>query len=148
MSTALQPIADSSSRIRQVARRHFERFGYRRTTVAEIAREAGVAAGTIYRHYESKLDLLREVLADVNSAWLDQARAALAEPGTAIERLALLGVASIEFRQEDALMSAVLRRDTDMIFAPLLDEEHARLLEANVDMMDCPTGSTPCPCCG
>ncbi len=134
-STALRPIADSASRILQVARRHFERFGYRRAAVAEIAREAGVAAGTIYRHYENKVDLLRAVLREVNAEWLVKARAAMSGPGTAIERLYRQGAASIEFHREDALMSAVLRRDTDMIFAPLLDDEHARLLEANVGMM-------------
>ncbi len=133
-STTLPPIADSAARILQVARRHFERFGYRRAAIAEIAREAGVAAGTIYRHYESKLDLLREVLHDANAEWLEHARAAPAGPGTALERLARQGAASIEFHKRDSLMSAVLRRDTDMIFAPLLEEEHARLLAANVDM--------------
>ena len=134
-SPTLPPIVDSAARILQVARRHFERFGYRRAAVAEIAREAGVAAGTIYRHYENKVELLRAVLQEVNAEWLAKARDAMSAPGTAIERLYRQGAASIEFHREDALMSAVLRRDTDMIFAPLLEDEHTRLLEANVGMM-------------
>ncbi len=36
----------------------FSRIGYDRSTVPDIAREAGVAVGTIYNYYPSKRDLL------------------------------------------------------------------------------------------
>ena len=53
--SALQPNASGSrARILDAARLRFERFGFRRTGVSEIARGAGVAAGTLYRHFESK----------------------------------------------------------------------------------------------
>ncbi len=38
-------------------------FGYDKTTVADIAREAGVAKGTIYLHWRSKDELFRVLLA-------------------------------------------------------------------------------------
>jgi AcrR family transcriptional regulator len=37
------------------------RGGYREAQVAAVAREAGVATGTVYRHFPSKADLLTEV---------------------------------------------------------------------------------------
>ena len=39
----------------------FASQGYDGTTVAEVAREAGVAVGTVYRHFDDKTDLLYAV---------------------------------------------------------------------------------------
>ncbi len=44
------------------AARFFARFGFRKTSVAEIASEAGVAKGTIYLAASSKQDLFFQVL--------------------------------------------------------------------------------------
>jgi AcrR family transcriptional regulator len=38
-------------------RQHFERFGVRKTNVADLAREAGIAKGSFYLFFESKEDL-------------------------------------------------------------------------------------------
>ena len=35
-------------RILRAARRRIETFGYRRTSMAEVARDAGIAVGTVY----------------------------------------------------------------------------------------------------
>ena len=125
----------SAARILGVARRRFETFGYRRTNIAEIARDAGVAAGTIYRHFENKEDLLRQVVEQSHSEWLVEARSVLRGEGTAIERLTRLGQASVMFNRRHRLLGAVLERDREIIFAPLLDELHDRLLDENVAMM-------------
>ena len=37
----------------------FIQFGYRRTTMDDVARRAGVAKGTLYLYFESKADLFR-----------------------------------------------------------------------------------------
>ncbi|WP_280267037.1 TetR/AcrR family transcriptional regulator [Nocardia wallacei] len=39
----------------------FTEQGYRATTVSEIARRAGVGQGTVYRYFDSKVEILREV---------------------------------------------------------------------------------------
>ncbi|RLA14051.1 MAG: hypothetical protein DRQ60_07050, partial [Gammaproteobacteria bacterium] len=39
----------------------FETQGYEATTVTEIAEQADIAYGTLFQHFPSKLDLLREV---------------------------------------------------------------------------------------
>ena len=125
----------SAARILEMARRRFETFGYRRTNIAEIARDAGVAAGTIYRHFENKEDLLRRVVEQSHGEWLEEARSALGDEGTAIERITRLSQASVEFNKRYGLLDAVLVRDRDIIFAPLLDELYDKLLEQNVAIM-------------
>lgn len=44
-------------RLLQAAREHFTRFGYRRANVGDIARDAGIAKGTVYLFFRSKVDL-------------------------------------------------------------------------------------------
>jgi len=125
----------SAERILAVARKRFETYGYRRTSIAEIARDAGLAPGTIYRHFESKEDLLRRVVEASNGEWLEEARRALESEGTAVERLARLGEASVGYNQRNKLLGAVLVGDAEIIYAPLRDELLDDVLERNVAMM-------------
>lgn len=47
----------TQERILQAARLLFGRLGFEGTTTAEIARSAGIAEGTIYRHFRDKKEL-------------------------------------------------------------------------------------------
>jgi TetR/AcrR family fatty acid metabolism transcriptional regulator len=61
--------------------------GFHSATVAEIARAAGVADGTIYLYFKSKDDLLLRVFDEEMTGLLAQAKAALAEEASAPARL-------------------------------------------------------------
>jgi AcrR family transcriptional regulator len=52
---------ETHERIVEAALALFETRGYGATTVSEIARHADIAYGTLFNHFPSKLDLLREV---------------------------------------------------------------------------------------
>jgi TetR/AcrR family fatty acid metabolism transcriptional regulator len=123
------------ARILAAAEQRFAAFGYRRTGISEIAREAGVAPGTLYRYFENKEEIFRAVMRDGLTNWIDVARRVLAEPGTALERLARLAQASIDFNRENSLVNSVYRRDGEIIFAPLLEELHEQLVTENVAMI-------------
>ena len=125
----------SRARLLSVAQKCFAAHGYRRTSIAQIAHGAGVAAGTVYRYFKDKEDVFREVVRDLHAQWLARARAAVAEPGTAVERLARMGRVSVEFDRENSLIGSIFRRDTEIIFAPLLEELHARLSKENVALI-------------
>ena len=131
-STANSPVR---ARILAAARQRFADFGYRRTGIAEIARDAGIAPGTVYRYFANKEEVFRAVMRDGLARWLTTARRVLREPGTAVERLARLGQASLEFSRDDPLLHSVYRRDGEIIFAPLLEELHEELVRENVAMM-------------
>ncbi|PSB23223.1 TetR/AcrR family transcriptional regulator [filamentous cyanobacterium CCP2] len=59
--SAPQTEAETQTRILQAARRLFARQGYDGTTTRELAQAAGVAEGTIFRHFENKKAILVEV---------------------------------------------------------------------------------------
>ena len=63
------------------ARQRFETEGFRRTNVADIAADAGVAAGTIYWHFESKEGLFLKLIQEENDLWVVMSTAVLEETG-------------------------------------------------------------------
>jgi AcrR family transcriptional regulator len=54
----------SRENLLEAARKVFRRQGYSNTTVRDIAAEAGIALGGIYRHFASKDEFVARVLAD------------------------------------------------------------------------------------
>lgn len=70
-------MSDRSHIILEAAMRVFSRYGVNKTTMADIATEAGVARQTVYNAYQNKDDLLRAVVrakalateAEVLAAW-------------------------------------------------------------------------------
>jgi AcrR family transcriptional regulator len=61
MSPAPRPTDLTQQRLIRAALELFSSRGYHDTTTAQIAKKAGVAEGTIYRHFSSKQQLLNEL---------------------------------------------------------------------------------------
>lgn len=51
----------------QAAHEEFSRKGYKATSIAAVAKRAGIAVGSVYRHCSSKYELFREVYTEVNN---------------------------------------------------------------------------------
>jgi AcrR family transcriptional regulator len=79
---AAEPVAgpatdDAAARILRVAERLFLDSGYVRFTMDQLAVEMGMSKKTLYKHYQSKDDLLGQVL-DARGARLEEEMSALA----------------------------------------------------------------------
>lgn len=65
-------------RLLGVARRHFARFGYRKASVADIAREAGIGKGSFYLFFDSKATAFMAVAGiveeEIRTAFLAESR--------------------------------------------------------------------------
>lgn len=62
--------------------------GYGEATVARVAERAGVAVGTVYRHFPSKSDLFAEVFRETSQREVDAMAAAIAGDEPAADRIA------------------------------------------------------------
>jgi AcrR family transcriptional regulator len=71
------------------------RYGYRRMTVEDIAREANIGKGTIYLHFPSKEAVILAVINRHIEVTLEVLRQIAAGPGSAGERLADMLVARV-----------------------------------------------------
>src|SRR6478735_168435 len=81
--------AATRERIVRAAHALIAHGGYREAQVAAVAAGAGVATGTVYRHFRSKADLFAEVFRRASQREVDATReAADAAGGTASQRLA------------------------------------------------------------
>lgn len=100
----------------------------------EIARRAGVASGTLYRHFPTRLDLVEVVLADQLAELVDLGRELLAadDPFAALETWLQAAVRhGLTYRGlSAAMLNSALDRDKDLMSA-----WHAKLYETGAALL-------------
>jgi TetR/AcrR family transcriptional regulator, fatty acid metabolism regulator protein len=134
---ALPEAAESISRTRilAAARQRFERRGFRATSIAAIARAAGVAVGTIYLYFKNKEQILVALFDESNARWADEARNITEGPGGAEQRLLRLAYASNARYERDLLLRSVMTRDLEVILAPLCEELRGKVMHDTVALI-------------
>jgi AcrR family transcriptional regulator len=80
--------AQARERIVQAAHDLIASGGYRAASVAAVADRAGVATGSVYRHFPSKADLFAEVFRRASQREVDAMAEVHAGPGSVAQRLA------------------------------------------------------------
>jgi|SRR5436190_3020635 len=81
--------AEVRDRIVRAAFELIRRGGYREASVAAVAAGAGVATGTVYRHFPSKAELFAEVFRVASQHEVDAVAEAMAAPASVSDRIAL-----------------------------------------------------------
>lgn len=89
------------ARLLSVATEVLGEHGFGSTTVDEIAERAGVAKGTVYYHFESKVGLVEALIAEGLQPLADRMRAVVAETSSAREALQALTRAELDFIREN-----------------------------------------------
>jgi AcrR family transcriptional regulator len=91
-----QPRGHAESRrsaILDAALQVFGQYGYRRTTMDDIAREAGIGKGTIYLSFGSKEEVFQALSQRLAERMLAGAETARRRPGTTADKLAAMHAA-------------------------------------------------------
>lgn len=87
-ATAARRTADDKrATILGAALKLFGQYGFRRTSIDDIAREAGIAKGTVYLYVETKEALFRALAQSLIDQMMETARQAVAGKGPLAERL-------------------------------------------------------------
>ena len=107
--TLLRATPGKEDRILEAAVRVFAQNGYHGSSMARVAREAGVAAGTIYLYFERKQDLLITLFRRDLGDYLERCRPALEEALTGVPRLRLLIQHHLAFFEEDRARASVFQ---------------------------------------
>lgn len=94
---------DKRDRILEAGTLLFAKYGAKKTTIDEIAKEAGVAKGTVYLYFSSKEDILIAVGRKEVDLILTSLRQVVRAEGTAAKKLK--SFLTTRFSAEDALQS-------------------------------------------
>lgn len=135
------PPADPRQRLLIAARDVVAESGWRDAQIALIAHRAGVATGSVYRHFESKAHLYAQVLAMVSERELAVTRRFVDAPGSAAQRLLdLVFMFSLRALQGRRLAYALIAEPCDpqidvarLQYRAALAAEVARLIRQGVD---------------
>jgi AcrR family transcriptional regulator len=106
------------------AAKAFARLGFRKASVDEIARDAGVAKGTVYLACESKEDLFYQALHREIREWVGKV-AVLIDPRRPADEL-LVEVAA----------AAAVHLESNSLIRELLEGKHAEILPAWADRLE------------
>ncbi|MEJ2716838.1 MAG: TetR/AcrR family transcriptional regulator [Deltaproteobacteria bacterium] len=119
---------EKSNRILDVAKARFERFGVKKTTMDEIAKDAGISKKTVYEHFRSKEDLFNSVF--IREALKSKALALerLAEVEDPLEQIEQVLRLAVDYHWRDSFMIQVLR-DADGLYTPYLDDQYRLQVE-------------------
>jgi TetR/AcrR family fatty acid metabolism transcriptional regulator len=105
--------------ILQAARLVFARKGFEPSTLEEVAREAGLAKGTLYLYFKDKEDLYFQTMVDLLERALAEIGARAEAPGDALGRLRGIAMGQLSF--------IARHRDTMHLLAPFSNPTLARL---------------------
>jgi len=113
------------------AKKRFERFGFNKTTVEEIARDGGISKRTLYQEFENKEKILEELFMfealSVRKAILNQINR-IAEPAEKLQTYIRLAK---KYLDQNPFILSVLH-DESGFFAPFLkDKPH--MIETGIE---------------
>jgi TetR/AcrR family fatty acid metabolism transcriptional regulator len=91
---------EKPQQIVEAAVRVFARKGYFNSRVSDVAREAGIAAGTIYLYFRTKEDILITLFREKMAAFVSSLRAAIADEPDAVAKVRRL--VQLHFRMLEA----------------------------------------------
>ncbi len=73
-------LPNQRERILEAAKLRLWHYGFRKTTIEEIAADAGVGKGTVYLYFDSKEDIALAIMAQFKAENLEKARALAHDP--------------------------------------------------------------------
>ncbi len=108
------PRALKRQRILKAATELFIQHGYRKTSVDEVARESGVAKGTVYLYFKTKADLLAQAIVEEKKRFLVKLQPVLEAPPK--QRLGLYVRMALVVLSEMPLMSKLMSGDREVLW--------------------------------
>ena len=103
------PDPDKPQQIIEAAIRVFARSGYYNSRVSDIAREAGIAAGTIYLYFKTKDEILVTLFREKMAEWVAFVHSEIAAERNAIAKLERLVALHFRVLEENPELAEVVQ---------------------------------------
>ncbi|HON79330.1 MAG TPA: TetR/AcrR family transcriptional regulator [Spirochaetota bacterium] len=99
----------------------FAEYGYKKTTIEDIASAMGLAKGTLYLYAKNKLELYRDTVAWAFNRWQNRVKEAVIQVSDPVEKLMVLSHSAYEYLSGDRAFRKILERDPDLF--PLFESK-------------------------
>lgn len=97
------------------ASRRFVAVGIAKTTMEDIAREAGAGKATLYRYFPNKTAVVDALVARENERFTRRLTRAVAEADTAAHKIESAFVAALDFLRSHSMLNKSLREEPDIL---------------------------------
>ncbi|NOZ50343.1 MAG: TetR/AcrR family transcriptional regulator [Chloroflexi bacterium] len=108
--------------ILQAAKEMFGRYGFRKTTVDEIAEQAGISKRTMYKLFHSKVTLLADLVLDEALTFRSHCLVTLQQYEDPSEKVQMFFKLSNAYFDENPFLGRVMA-DDDRLYTPFLGDE-------------------------
>ncbi len=106
-----------------IAATEFARRGYRATTMRHIADAAGILAGSLYHHFKSKEEILREVMLESTTQYVIELEAIATSQSSSLEKIEAAIIHRLELYQQQGMsLGVVLQTDKTTLQEPMFLE--------------------------
>jgi AcrR family transcriptional regulator len=116
---ALDPRESTRGAILEAARLRFLRFGPRKTTMDEVAREAGCSRTTLYAHFRNKEDLYASLLEQDAEAFIREVSSVLGSEGSARKKIRRIVEVTRRTYARNHVLRLALTGDAEMTLEPI-----------------------------
>ncbi len=108
--------------IYRVALKTFAEYGFRKTTIEDIAAALGIANSTLYLYAENKKVLYHKAVAWGFGIWQSRVKAAVSEAAGPLLKLQVISHKAFEYLAEDKPLRKILEKDPELFpFTPSKD---------------------------
>ncbi|HJR89423.1 MAG TPA: TetR/AcrR family transcriptional regulator [Aeromicrobium sp.] len=121
----------TETRILDAARDSIIDIGWKRTTLTEVARRAGLSRMTVYRRYPDAVAIYADLM---TREWADQAPTGVDAADTTAHGIAVLMAERLDILRSDPLFQRLLQLDPDILL-PYLTERRGRTQQAVLTLL-------------
>ena len=114
VSLPTQSYEERGERILEAAVALITRWGYKKTTIDDIAKQAGVAKGTIYLHWKTREELFKAVILHEEAKLLEDLKQLIANDPEGATLHGMIKYATLATLKRP-IWKAIMLRDTDMV---------------------------------
>lgn len=119
----------------EIALKNFARFGYRKTTVEDIAADLGMTKGNLYFYIKDKRDLYVQTVSFAMERWQFRVQEALEKTTGAKNRLLVMCRKAVEYLSEDTEFCEVLKTDPEIFPMFPVSDPYEEINERSMSMI-------------
>lgn len=111
----------------------FAHYGYRKTTIEDVADAMGMTKSNIYFYFKNKQDLYEKTVAGALSGWRDSVAEAVAAEQDVVEKFRVMAYRSFEYLGAHSDLRTILEKDPGIF---TLTPSEDRFREVNMGAME------------